>query len=181
MPFRVWLFAVLAVAAIVRAIQLFQTVAGPAAEMPLLLDSRVYDQMASQIVMGGLLAGSEAFSLGPLYAYFVALVRWLGAEEPGVVYAVQQLLGLGNIALVALIARRCCGPRAGIAAAVLIAFYGATAMLELKFMGSTLATFLGVSSVALLLLANERRSTVAAGAAGLLLGAACLARPAPLQ
>ena len=177
MRFRLWLAGVLAAAAAVRVAHLFQTLSRPELRDVLLLDSRVYDQMAARITAGDLLAGSEAFSLGPLYAYFVALLRWLGPDGPGVIYAVQQLLGLASIALVALVARRCGGPFAGIAAAVLIAFYGAMGMFEVKLMGSTLATFLGVASLALLLFANDRRWTVGAALPGLLLGAACLARP----
>jgi len=177
MRFRVWLAGVLAVAAGIRLALLFQTLSRPELRDVLLLDSRVYDQMAAKITAGSLLAGSEAFSLAPLYAYFVALIRWLGPAGPGALYGVQQLLGLASIALVALVARRCGGPRAGIAAAVLIAFYGAMEMFEVKLMSSTLATFLSLASLALLLLARDRRWTVGAALSGLVLGAACLARP----
>ncbi|MBW2417101.1 MAG: alkaline phosphatase family protein [Deltaproteobacteria bacterium] len=177
MRFRFWLAGVLAAAAAVRVALLFQTLGRPGLRDLLLLDSRVYDRMATQITAGDLLAGDEAFSLGPLYAYFVSLIRWLGPDGTGVVFAVQQLLGLATVAMVALIARRCCGPRAGIAAALLIGFYGAVGMLEVKLMGSTLATFLGVASLALLLFAHDRRWTIGAALAGLLLGWACLTRP----
>ena len=177
MRFRFQLAGVLAAAAVVRIALLYQTLSRPELRDVLLLDSRVYDQMAAQIASGNLLAGSEAFSLAPLYAYFVALIRWLGPVGPGVLYGVQQLLGLAGIALVALIARRCGGPRAGIAAALLIAFYGAMEMFEVKLMSSTLATFLSLASLALLLFARDRGWTVGAALPGLLLGAACLARP----
>ena len=177
MRFRYWLAGVLAAAAGVRGVLLFQTLSRPELRDMRLLDSRVYDQMAAQITAGDLLAGSEAFGLGPLYAYFVALLRWIGPDGPGCIYAVQQLLGLASVALVALIARRCCGPGAGIAAAALIAFYGAMGMFEVKLMSSTFATFLCVASLALLLFAHDRRWTVGAVIPGLLLGAACLTRP----
>ena len=175
--FRSWLVGVLSVVAGVRAVQLFQILDRPGLRDIPLLDSRVYDRIAREIAAGDLLAGSEAFSLGPLYVYFLALFRWLGADGQGVIYAVQQLLGLATIAGVALIAKRCFGPRAGIAAAVLIGFYGATGMLELKLMGSALATFLGVASLVLLLRAHQQRWILGAGLAGFLLGAASLARP----
>jgi 4-amino-4-deoxy-L-arabinose transferase-like glycosyltransferase len=168
---------VLVAAAAVRAALLVQTLGRPGLRDILLLDSRVYDGIATQIAAGGLLAGSEAFTLGPLYAYLVAFFRWLGPDGPELIYAAQQLLGLASIALVALIARRCCGPRAGIAAAALIAFYGAMGMLEVKLMGSTLATFLGVASLSLLLYSNDRCWAAGAGLSGLLLGATCLTRP----
>jgi len=177
MHFRFWLAAVLVAAASIRGAHLVQALTHPGLKNVLLLDSRVYDQMASRIVAGDLLAGNEAFTVGPLYAYFVALIRWLGPDGPAGVYAAQGLLGLASVALVALIARRCCGPRAGIAAAALIAFYGAMEMLEVKLMSSSLATFLGLASIALLLFAHERRWTVGAVLPGLLLGATCLARP----
>jgi tetratricopeptide (TPR) repeat protein len=177
MGFRSWLAVVLASAAALRAVLLLQILDQASRRDVLLLDSRVYEQMADRIAAGDLLAGSEAFSVGPLYAYFVAGLRWLGPDDRGFLYAVQLLLGLATVALVAVIARHCCGSRAAIAAAGSIAFYGAMEMLEVKLMGTTLATFLGVASVALLLFASERRWNLGVALAGLLLGGACLARP----
>jgi 4-amino-4-deoxy-L-arabinose transferase-like glycosyltransferase len=175
--FRRGLGAILLIAAVLRIVYLTQTLGQPLLRDLLILDSRSYDRMAGLIASGDLAAGEEAFSLGPLYPYFLALLRTLFGEGTGVIYTIQQILGLGNIALTASLARRCFGVRAALVAAALTALYGPMAMLELKVMASTLAVFLSLASLQLLLTARERAWRLAAFVPGWTLGLACLVRP----
>lgn len=175
--FRWGLAAVLSLAAALRFVYLTQTLSDPLLRDLLILDSRIYDEMAAVIAGGDWSAGREPYSLGPLYAYFLALLRGVFGEGSGAVYVVQQGLGLGSIALTALLARRCFGVRVALVAAALTALYGAMALLEMKVMSSTLAVFASLASLELLLRARERGGWLAACFAGVTLGLACLARP----
>ncbi len=175
--FGVGLALILLIAAALRALYLADTLRDPLLRNLLILDSRSYDAMARVIAGGDWSAGDETFSLSPLYPYFLALLRGLVGDGTGVVYAAQQLLGLGSVALTALIARRCFGTGAALVAAGLIALYGAMAMLEVKVMASTLSVFGSLASLQLLLVARERQWRAGAFLPGAALGLTCLARP----
>ncbi|MFQ5418676.1 MAG: glycosyltransferase family 39 protein, partial [Myxococcota bacterium] len=108
---------------------------------------------------------------------FLAGVRLLFGQGTAPIFLVQQILGLGAVALTAFLARRCFGVRPALAAAALLGLYGQLAMLELKVMASTLAVFLSLASLLLLLTARERSWRFAAFLPGWVLGMACLARP----
>lgn len=168
---------VLGVAAVLRGAVLLQTLSDPLLRDLLILDSRIYSEFAERIAGGDLRAGSEVFALGPLYMYFLAALRVGWVEGTAPVYAVQWLLGLGSIACVASIARRCFDERAALVAAASFALYGAMAVLEVKVMASTLAVFLGLLGLRGLLAARDGGGRGWALAAGLALGLACLARP----
>jgi len=124
----------------------------------LLLDSQIYRETATRIAGGDWIAGSEAFTLGPLYPYVLGLLLWVFGEGHGVAYVFQQVLGLGSIAMTGLIGRHCFGSRAGIVAAALMALYAPLPMMELKIMASTLAVFLALSGTLLLMRAHARWS-----------------------
>jgi 4-amino-4-deoxy-L-arabinose transferase-like glycosyltransferase len=175
--FGVGLALILLGAATARGLYLAETLGDPLLRDLLILDSRSYDALARVIVAGGWRAGDEVYALGPLYPYALAALRGLVGDGTGFVYAIQQLLGLGSVALTALIARRCFGTGAALVAAGLVAFYGAMALLEVKVMASTLATFASLASLQLLLVARDRRWRVGALLPGAVLGLACLARP----
>jgi 4-amino-4-deoxy-L-arabinose transferase-like glycosyltransferase len=175
--FAVRLGGVLAAAAALRAIYLVLAVAVPDYFALLILDSTVYDAMASRILGGDLAADDVAYRLAPLYAYFVALVRIVFGDGLVAIFGLQQVIGLGSVALTGLIARRCFGARAGIAAAAMIALVGVLAMHELKLLSSTLAVFLSLLAVYDLLRARDRTSSRRLLVSGLILGLACIARP----
>ena len=175
--FGLGLALILLGAATFRALYLAQTLADPLLRDLLILDSRSYDALARSVTGGDWRAGNEVYALGPLYPYSLALLRSLVGDGTGFVYATQQLLGLGSVALTALIARRCFGTGAALIAAGLVACYGAMAMLEVKVMASTLAVFASLASLQLLLVARERRWRFGALLPGAALGLACLARP----
>jgi len=168
---------VLLAAGAIRLVYLVSTLVRPELRDLLILDSRAYVEMASVIAAGDLLAGSEAYFHGPLYAYYLALFHALFGPQTGPVYLSQQLLGLASVALTALIARRCFDTRAALGAAILIAGYGAMAMLELKVMASSLAVFLSLASLLSLLAARDLDWKLGALMPGIALGLACLARP----
>jgi len=164
-------------ALLLRTFYLLQTLSIPLYKDFLLLDSEQYKAMGEKIAGGDWIAGTEAYSLAPLYSYFLAALQSLVGTGNVNVFITQQGLGLLSILLTGLIARACFGARAAIAASALIALYAPMALLELKLMASSLALILSLASILLLLRARERRSLVFSLLAGLVLGLTCLARP----
>ncbi len=164
-------------AAILRTIYLLQTLSIPLYKDFLLLDSSQFKAMAEKIAGGDWVAGTEAYSLAPLYSYFLGALQWLTGPDNLNVFIAQQGLGLVSILLTGLIGRACFNARAGVAAAALLALYGPMALLELKLMASSLALFLSLGSIALLLLARAKHSLLISLIAGLVIGLTCLARP----
>jgi 4-amino-4-deoxy-L-arabinose transferase-like glycosyltransferase len=164
-------------AAILRIIYLAQTLSIPLYKDFLLLDSEQYKAMAGKIAEGDWVAGTEAYSLAPLYSYFLAVLQSLIGTDNVNIFVAQQGLGLASILLTGLITRSCFNARAGIAAAALLALYGPMALMELKVMASSLAIFLSLASLAVLLVARDKRSLSFSFIAGLVIGFACLARP----
>ncbi len=119
--FRKGLGLVLLGALVFRALFLMMAHAHPIYWDLHLLDSQIYRDTAARIAAGDLIGGDEAYTLGPLYPYVLATLEWLFRGGKGGVYIFQQILGLGSIVLTDLIARRCFGARAGVAAASLVA------------------------------------------------------------
>jgi tetratricopeptide (TPR) repeat protein len=142
----------------------------------LLHDARIYHQWASALARG------EAFETGvfyqaPLYPYLVGfLYRWFG-PSPGVAYLFQAALGLGSLLLVHRIGRRSFDSRAGIVAAALFALYGVLVFYETKLLPTALAVFVTCLVIERMQAADASEFDGWWLAAGVVLGAAALARP----
>jgi len=95
------------------------------------VDSALYDAWARRILQG-LPPDDGVLFLGPLYAYFMALVYAVVGATPAAIKGVQCGLGVATVGLVALLARECFDRRAALAAAAIAAgyemliFYGGT-------------------------------------------------------
>ena len=86
------------------------------------VDSALYDAWARRI-LAGLAPDDGVLFLGPLYAYFMALVYAIGGATPAAVKAVQCALGVASVALVGLLARECFDRRTALVAAAIAAGY----------------------------------------------------------
>jgi tetratricopeptide (TPR) repeat protein len=148
----------------------------------LILDSSVYDAWARAIASGRVI-GTEAFYFPPLYPYLLGIVFRLFGPSYAVVYLLQALMGLANIALVHRIGSAVFNPRVGLIAACGAALYAPFPFFEMKVMGTTLGVTLNLA--ALLLLVRAESVVSRAGerfpahwfAAGLLIGVAALVLP----
>jgi 4-amino-4-deoxy-L-arabinose transferase-like glycosyltransferase len=95
------------------------------------VDSAVYDAWARRILQG-LSPDDGVLFLGPLYAYFMALVYAIGGATPSAVKVAQCALGVASVALVGLLARECFDRRVALVASAIAAgyemliFYGGT-------------------------------------------------------
>jgi len=168
---------VLVGAAVLKTLYLIETLRIPFYKDFLLLDSKHYKKTAEMIAAGDWLAGSEAYTLGPLYSYLLALLQGVAGGDTVAIFVMQQILGLASLWLTGWMARACFGARAGIAAAALMALYAPIALMELKVMASSATLFLGLSAAASLLRTREKQWRWRALLPGLLLGLTCLARP----
>jgi 4-amino-4-deoxy-L-arabinose transferase-like glycosyltransferase len=111
----------------------------------------------------------------PLYPLWVGAVYSLGGVHPGLVKGAQVLFGAAVILLAWLLARRLFGPRAGIAAAFLVAAYPMGFQFEELLYSEAIATPL---LLCVLVLAWTRAPTPRRAAlTGAALGAALLTRP----
>ncbi|MGH7337141.1 MAG: ArnT family glycosyltransferase, partial [Myxococcota bacterium] len=86
------------------------------------VDSALYDAWARRI-LAGLPLDDGALILGPLYAYFLALVYAVAGATPAAVKVVQCALGVASVGLVGLLTRECFDRRAALAAAAIAALY----------------------------------------------------------
>jgi Tfp pilus assembly protein PilF/4-amino-4-deoxy-L-arabinose transferase-like glycosyltransferase len=85
-------------------------------------DAQQYDAWARQIA-GGQWIGTEVFYQTPLYPYLLAIVFKLAGHHLFLVRAIQAALGAMSCLLLGVAGRRFFGPRAGLAAAALLAIY----------------------------------------------------------
>lgn len=116
----------------------------------------------------------------PLYPLFIALaVSNLGEHLAGLMLA-QHILGVATTGLLFVVGRLASGTAAGILAGLLAAVSGPAIIGEHTIMAETLFVPLLVGHLALLLGAIRLHSAWLAAAAGLILGAAILARPVGL-
>ena len=131
------------------------------------------------------------FGRAPAYPFMLSLIRRApgGADLLQATRLTQCLLGAAAIALIALVAARATGPRAGVAAAWLAAVYPPLVWMPAYILSETLYSVLALSVVAIAgpLLDGAgppARSTAGADAralaVGLVAGAATLTRPSML-
>lgn len=169
---RIW--AVVILALILRVVYVWQYQKTPYALAPY-LDAKSYDDWAQEILAGNFMR-STAFYQSPLYSYFLALLYKIFGHSLTLVAYVQALLGAATVGIVAYIAQRHFGPRAGMEAGLLAAldrvflFYTAPVLKE-TLMLFLMALFLYFALE--LFMHGRKRDAVWAG---LLLGLTALVR-----
>lgn len=144
-----------------------------------IVDEQHYHVLATSMIEGrGLASASGPTSLRPpLYPALVAgLWSVTGSRSLQVIRAFQDMLGLATAALVYFVGRRLYDERAGLAGAVVTAFYPALVLANSLFLTETVFTFLLTAFVAALVALLQRPRPAVALAAGVLLGLAALTR-----
>jgi hypothetical protein len=141
----------------------------------LLLDSLVYLEMANAIRQGDWLAGSEVYSVGPLYGYILAAQQALVGDSLLASFAVQAVIGTATVVIVSLWARRFSGHWTASAAGLAYATYSAALLVENKVLGECYGVFLSITGT--YLLAHRSKRLYQFIVAGICFGLACLIRP----
>lgn len=139
-----------------------------------IMDARYYDAMAQDIAHGHVVR-DEAFFMGPLYPYFLALVYSTVGRDFLWVRMLQAAGGALTVVLVFLIGRRVFRPSAALAGAVLLALHGAMTFYETELLMEWLGALLNCAALLLLLRAPGTTARRYA-AAGVVLGLSALAR-----
>ena len=140
-------------------------------------DASLYHNWAVNIING--VGPTTAYYIGPAYAFFLALIYKLFGVHLYAVILVQTVLGAATAVLVYVLARRLYGALAGAVAGGIWVFYLPAVFYDTQILPASLMLFLVTASLLLLAVALDfgRRWFAAAVAAGLLFGAAALARP----
>jgi tetratricopeptide (TPR) repeat protein len=140
-----------------------------------ILDPRYYLETARSIAAGAVIR-PEAFFMGPLYSYVLALVMAVAGESLLVIRILQIVGGSVTVVLTYLLGRSLFRPSTAFLGALLLAFYGAATFYEGQFLMMWLGTLLDVALLLALYRAAGRRSAAPYAVAGLLLGLSALAR-----
>lgn len=147
----------------------------PFLEHPL-LDPRLYDLWAKQLARGDWL-GREAFYANPLYPYYLGLIYATVGRHLVFVHLLQHVLGSLGAALLAATGERLFDRRVGLVAGSAAALYAPFVFHEGSLMIESLAPFLGVLALFLIVRAGERGSLPGWLLAGIATGVFVLARP----
>jgi len=140
----------------------------------LLIDSDTYDRFA-RMILTGTFGGENVYAVNVLYPWFVAFCYRLFGTGIFSALGVQAVLDAATCVLAAWIGYRSFGLLAAVACGVLLALCGPLVFYSGALLTPTLVTFLGVATLACLILWNGRHARWAA-LAGLLLGFATLTR-----
>jgi tetratricopeptide (TPR) repeat protein len=145
-----------------------------------LVDGANYLRTARLVLAGDWLGGREAFWQPPLYPYFMAAVLGASGGRLGWLYVVQAALGALTCVVTGALGARLFGARAGIAAGLLMAFYGPLVHFDVQPLIPVLHIALLVLGLLLfvrVLEATGESAVALAAMAGLLWGLSAIATP----
>lgn len=160
----------------VRLVYVLQIDASPLFAHPV-VDAETYAQHAARLAAGNWLGRGEGpFWQPPLYPYLLGLIKTL---FPGsffyAVRFIQALFGAISCVLVYWMGRQVFQPVVGLVAALAAALYGPLIFFDGELLPATLATFLNLAGLALLVRSLQRPSSRGFLAAGVVFGLAALA------
>ncbi len=180
---RRWVWLLFTFALLLKLIFVFQSRDSLQVTVPI-LDARYYVDMARDIA-GGNWARREAFFMGPLYPYLMALVFSVFGKGFTAMRLIQASGGAFTVVLSYLIGTRVFRPSVAMLGAVLLALYGTITFFEGQLLMTWLGTLLNLLLLFVLLGGPrkarflsllDRHHTVRPAAAGVLLGLSALAR-----
>jgi 4-amino-4-deoxy-L-arabinose transferase-like glycosyltransferase len=173
------LLLVCGVAAGVRAVYYLELRGSPWLEH-LFCDEFWFDGLAQQIARGQSPGGGQVYDQPPAYAYFLAsLYTLLGRDLPAV-RLLQLLLGVVNVGLLYIVARRACGPTRAFVSALIFAAWGPMLFFEAQLLKTVLVVFFDLLLFYFLMRCLERPGWRWGLASGLALGASAITQPIAL-
>lgn len=135
-------------------------------------DGLAYLSIAAKLREGGvagLFSEGAVFYQAPLYPHLLALFQWLFGESLSALRVFQSALGGASVFLMGLGTARLFGHRAGIAAALLLAFFAPSIWLDGLVQKSAAATFLASALIALWSYSSARATAAMGAVLGLLM------------
>ncbi len=169
-----WIWVLFAVAVVVKLLYVFQSRDAIEVLAPI-MDARYYDQTARDILAGNL-ARREAFFMGPLYPYVLAVIYSIFGHDFTWTRAIQMVGGATTVVLTYHLGARLLRPAAGLVAAVLLLGYGALTFYEGQLLMAWLGTLLNTLLVLLLIRQRAESGWWSWVVIGLVMGVSALAR-----
>jgi Tfp pilus assembly protein PilF len=171
---RWWLFGLAALAFVLKVFYIHQS-SGSLQNNVLIMDAKYYDDTARDII-GGSVMRREAFFMGPLYSYFLALVYSIVGRDFTVLRIIQAAGGTVTVVLTYLLGRRVFRPSTGLAGALLLVFYGAITFYETQVLMMWMGALLNTLMLYLLVCIGPRDGWRKYVLPGVVLGVSSLAR-----
>ncbi|MCK4773923.1 MAG: tetratricopeptide repeat protein [Candidatus Krumholzibacteria bacterium] len=169
-----WLVALALGAFVLKVIYVLESADSLELHVPI-MDAKYYDNTARDILSGNVLR-REAFFMGPLYSYFLAVVYGVFGRDFTVVRLIQAAGGTATIVLTYLLGCRAFRPVIGLLSAILLALYGAFAFYETQILMMWMGALLNTAMLLLLLRIKPQSRPFSYLAPGFLLGLSALAR-----
>ncbi len=171
---RKWVVLLFVCSFALKLIYVVQSAGSLALRVPI-LDAQYYDDMAKSIAAGRFIQ-EDAFFMGPLYPYFVALVYGVFGRNLMLLRAIQIFGGSVTVVLTYLVGTRMFRPSVAMLGAAMLALYGAGTFYEGQLLMEWLGTLLDMLLLFVLLRDFGNRRVLKFALAGFLLGLSSLAR-----
>ena len=139
---RRWIAALFAFAFVLKLVFILQSLGSLQIRVPI-LDARFYDETARDIAAGNIIRG-EAFFMGPLYAYLMAIVYGVFGESLLLKGLIQIAGGSLTVVLTYLVGARVFRPAVGMLGALMLALYGTATFYEGQMLMMWLGTLLNM-------------------------------------
>jgi tetratricopeptide (TPR) repeat protein len=169
-----WPLLLFAAALLLKTVFVLQSADSLYVRVPI-MDSRYYDEVAQDIARGHVVR-NEAFFMGPLYPYFLAVVYSTAGRDFTLVRLLQAAGGALTVVFIFLMGRRLFRPSAALIGAVLLAWYGAMTFYETELLMEWLGVLLNSAVLLVLVRSREKPSLRPYLGAGALMGLSGLAR-----
>ncbi len=164
---------ILSLAILIRIVYINQLGDNPFFDYPI-VDSDSYDVMATKIAEGENPTEGPFFQ-PPLYPYFLGFLYNLFGHNLFTIRFLQMLLGVVNVLLAYLLAKRIFGPRVAVAVGVALSIYGTMLFFEGELLAPALIIFLNLLLILSLLWSLDKPAWWRALLSGLVLGASAIA------
>ena len=171
-----WILLIYLTGLAFRLYHYFQSSSSPiAGEHFLLIDSEFYDLWAKDIAAGNWI-GREAFFMGPLYPYCLAVVYAVLGSDFAWIRLLQTLLGSLTCVGIYLLGKRIFSRTIGLVGALICTFYGPLYYYENLLLATSLMVFLSLACGLLLTEAQSRNRGIWWLIAGLALGVSAVGK-----
>lgn len=169
-----WLWLLFACAFVVKLLYVIQSAGDLRVTVPI-MDSEYYYNMAIDI-MTGRVVRPEAFFMGPLYPYTLAIVFSVFGKSILAARLVQMIGGAVAVVLVYLIGKQVFRPLTALVGALLLLLYGAATFFEGQLLMMWLGTLLNLTALFMLYRSRNQSGLTRYAIVGVLFGLSALAR-----
>jgi len=169
-----WLIALFVGSFLLKLIYVVQSAESLRVTVPI-MDSEYYYNMAVDILDGRIIR-DDAFFMGPLYPYVLAILMGVFGKSILVVRVVQVLGGALTVLLTYLVGKKVFRPSVALLGSMQLAFYGTMAFYEGQLLKMWLGTLLNMTALFTLYHGRGRPGLGRYAVAGVLIGLSALAR-----